>query len=114
MKFDIVVNRLLESLDNTVQDLNTVQQLGMKQLMHNILNNPKGSVVGLLDLIKKTPGMYADLLSGKMDELNKKFLQMGVDMPKIVNLVDQARELANRERAGQKVPVRRATAIPRP
>ena len=58
--------------------------------------------------------MYADLMYGKMDELNTKFLQLGVDFSKIANLVDQARELANKERAGQKVPVRRATAIPRP
>jgi len=55
--------------------------------------------------------MYADLLSGKMDSLNQKFLQMGVDFKKIVNLVDQARELANKERMGQKVPVRKAMPV---
>ena len=81
-RFNKIIRNLLENLDSTAQDFNTVQQLGMKQLMHNILNHPKGSVVGLLDLIKKTPGMYADLMYGKMGELNTKFLQLGWISPR--------------------------------
>jgi len=47
MNFDRTVKKLLE---NVAQDMMTVNQLGLKQLTHNITKDPRL----LLDLIKKT------------------------------------------------------------
>lgn len=104
MNFDKTYKELLE---NFGQDLMTVNTIGNKQLIYNIVQNPKL----LLDLIKKTPGMYADLLSGRMEQLNQKFKQLGVDYGKIVDQVDQARQLAEKEKAGQHVPVKKALPV---
>lgn len=104
MQFDKTVEKILE---NTLQDIATVNTLGQKQLVRNISNDPKK----LLDFIKGIPGMYGDLLSGRMEQLNQKFLKHGVDYAKIVDGVNAARELANKEQAGQKVPVRKALPV---
>lgn len=104
MQFDKKVKQLLE---NTVQDMMTVNTIGRRQLARNLSNDPKK----LLDYIKSVPGMYGDLLSGRMEQLNQKFLKYGVDYAKIVDGVHAARELANKERAGKRVPVRRAIPV---
>lgn len=104
MNFDKTYKKILE---NFGQDLMTTNLIGNKQLAYNVSKNPKM----LLDLIKKTPGMYADLLSGRMEQLNHKFKQLGVDYGQIASQVDQARQLAEREKAGQHVPVKKALPV---
>lgn len=104
MKFNKTVESILE---NTFQDLFTINTSGQRQLARNLSNDPKR----LLDFIKSVPGMYGDLLSGRMEQLNQKFLKYGVDYAKIVDGVHAARELANKERAGKKVPVRKAIPV---
>lgn len=104
MQFDKRVKQLLE---NTMQDMMTVHALGQRQLARNLSNDAKR----LLDFIKSVPGMYGDLLSGRMEQLNQKFLKYGVDYAKIVDGVHAARELANKERAGKKVAVRKALPV---
>lgn len=111
MQFYKAVDMILETLNTAAQDMNTVFNVGLKQMTHNIHNNPKGSVVGLLELIKRTPGMYADLLSGRMEQLQQKFLHLGVDFAKIADLVYKAREMAEKERSGKKIPVKRAIPL---
>jgi len=92
------------------QDLATTYRLGNKQLVHNLVNNPRL----ILDLIKKTPGMYADLVLGRMDKLSHKFKQLGVNFEDIATQVQQARALAEREKTGQQVPIRKALPVGRP
>lgn len=104
MQFDKLIDQMLE---NTAQDMMTVNTLGQRQLVRNLSNDPKR----LLDFIKSVPGMYGDLLSGRMEQLNQKFLKYGVDYAKIVDGVHGARELANKEKAGERVPVRKALPV---
>ena len=111
MQFNKTVNMLLENFGDAAQDMQTGFNIGMKQLTHNIVNSPQGSVVALLDLIKRSPGMHADLLAGNMHGLHQKFLHMGVDFAKIANLVSQARALAEKEKRGGNVAVRKAMPV---
>ena len=104
MNFDKEYNRIIE---NFGQDFMTVNSIGNKQLAYNVSKNPKM----LLDLIKKTPGMYADLLSGRMEQLNQKFKQLGVDYSRIADQVAMARELVEKEKAGQKIPTKKAIPV---
>ena len=104
MNFDKTYKKILENMG---QDLMTTNIIGNKQLTYNISKNPKM----LLDLIKKTPGMYADLLTGRMEQLNQKFKQLGVDYGQIASQVDQARQLAEKEKMGKHVPVKKALPV---
>lgn len=104
MKFDKTVVSILE---NFGRDVITTQVAMNKQLTHNLMGDPKK----ILEFIYKTPGMYGDLLAGRMDQLTQKFKQFGVDAQQISSQIEQARKLVEREKAGQHVSVKRALPV---
>jgi hypothetical protein len=105
MNFDKTYKKILENMG---QDIMSNHMAGQRQLIHNILKDPKK----LLQLIYRAPGMHADLVAGRMDLLAQKFkTHFGVDYEQIANQVQSARNLLNKEKMGHHVPIKKAMPV---
>lgn len=94
-----------QDIDN--QEVRTTANTAMKTLIANIFNDPSK----FWDLLKKTPGMYAALLTGNVNQLNGIFKSLGVDINQISDAVKKSMELFAEYQRGTPVEVRKAIEV---
>jgi hypothetical protein len=100
------LHNLAPTQDVGNEEVRTTTNIATKTLMANIFNDPNR----FWDLLKKTPGMYAALLTGNVNQLNNIFKSLGVDVPQISNAVKKSMELFAEYQRGTPVEVRKAVA----
>jgi hypothetical protein len=97
-------NTIINELD---QGVKLIYDTSLKTLLTQMFNDPSK----FWELLKKTPGMYAALLSGNMKKLHEIFLGLGVDVNKISDAVQKSMELFADYQRGMPIEVRKAVAV---